>query len=418
MVTVLAILILWPYMVVTVPSGYVGVLWKRLNGIDPYCWCFVGRGTVIDPKQLREEGLHIIAPWDKLFLYNLRLQSMTLKVNAISKDGVSVTAQINVRFQLVHRSIGVLHKFIGPNYRTSIVATEIGSLAQEVISKYTAEEVYRSRQKIQDEIRDGAQRRLATHLNELVQTEAMEQPDPHHYRDYLQNSIQFLDTLILNIELPPAITAAINRQTEQFYLIQEYKYRVQREAQESKRKQIEANGIAAFQRTVSKGISDSYLRWRGIEATLALAKSPNTKIIIIGSGKDGLPIILGNLDSRSESSATPQSQKSGAISSSEPLSPAFSGRASPPASGIRSGGPPDGGPAPAGSPPVPSGDRAPNGPENKANNHSSSILESPKTASGSSSSLSLSNIRAILSRLSGSSQSLTPRSGTGPQPKQ
>ena len=79
---------------------------------------------------------------------------------------------------------------------------------------------------------------------------------------------------MLSIELPPEIVAAINRQTEQFYLIQEYKFRVEREAEESKRKQIEANGIAAFQRTVSQGISDSYLRWRGIEATLALAQSP------------------------------------------------------------------------------------------------------------------------------------------------
>ncbi len=62
------------------------------------------------------------------------------------------------------------------------------------------------------------------------------------------------------------------------------------------RKQIEANGIAAFQQTVSKGISELYLRWRGIEATLALAQSSNSKIVVIGSGKDGLPIILGNVD--------------------------------------------------------------------------------------------------------------------------
>jgi hypothetical protein len=84
---------------------------------------------------------------------------------------------------------------------------------------------------------------------------------------------------------------AINRQTEQFCLIQEYKFRVEREAQESKRKQIEANGIAVFQQTVSKGISDSYLRWRGIDATLQLAQSPNAKVIVIGSGKDDPPII-------------------------------------------------------------------------------------------------------------------------------
>ncbi len=73
---------------------------------------------------------------------------------------------------------------------------------------------------------------------------------------FYRNSIQILDTLVLGIELPADIIAAINRQTEQYYMIQEYKFRVEREAEESKRKQIEANGIAAFQRTVSQGISE------------------------------------------------------------------------------------------------------------------------------------------------------------------
>ena len=238
---------LFPFIVITVPSGQVGVLWKRFNSYDLYCWCFVGRGTIVDPRELRDEGLHVIWPWDKLFLYNLRLQSRTQTYNAISKDGVVVNAQINMRYQLLHNYVGVLHKFIGPNYLYSVVDPEIGSRAREVIS--------------------------------------------------LQNSIQIIDTLVLSIELPPAIVAAINRQTQQFYEIQEFKYRVEREAQESTRKQVEANGIAAFQRVVSQGISDSYLRWRGIEATLALAQSPNSKIVIIGSGKDGMPIILGNVDS-------------------------------------------------------------------------------------------------------------------------
>jgi regulator of protease activity HflC (stomatin/prohibitin superfamily) len=283
--------------VITVPSGQVGVLWKRFNSYDLYCWCFVGRGTIVDPRELRDEGLHVIWPWDKLFLYDLRLQSRTQTYNAISKDGVSVNAQINMRYQLLHNYVGVLHKFIGPNYLYSVVDPEIGSRAREVISQYTAQEVYTSREQIQEKIRQEAQKSLAGHLNSLVQPEAMEQPDPKHYNDFLQNSIQIIDTLVLSIELPPPIVAAINRQTQQFYEIQEFKYRVEREAQESTRKQVEANGIAAFQRIIGQGISDSYLRWRGIEATLALAQSPNSKIVIIGSGKDGMPIILGNMDS-------------------------------------------------------------------------------------------------------------------------
>ena len=297
MVLLLAAIVLWPYVVITVPPGHVGVLWKRINGFDFYCWCFVGRGTVLNPRELREEGLHLVMPWDRLYIYNLRLQTETQAVHAISKDGVSVVAQISVRFQLQHQSVAVLHKFIGPGYLTSLVTPEIGSEAREIVSRYTAQEVYTSREKIQQDIRKGAQQSVAGHLNMLVQPEAMEQPDSHGYNDFLQSSLQFLDTLVLNIELPPAIVAAINRQTEQFYQIQEFKFRVEREAQESRRKQVEANGIAAFQKTVSQGISDSYLRWRGIEATLALAQSNNAKIVVIGTGKDGLPIILGNVDS-------------------------------------------------------------------------------------------------------------------------
>jgi prohibitin 2 len=306
MASLLVAVVLFPYVVITVPSGYVGVLWKRFNGYDMYCWCFVGRGTILEPRQLRDEGLHLVWPWDKLFQYNLRLQSTTQTYNAITKDGVSVTVQISIRFQLLHNPVAVLHKFIGPEYLASVVGPEIGSQTREVISKYTAEKVYTSREAIQAEIRNKSQKSLGDNLNNLVQPEAMEQPDPKHYNDFLQNSIQILDTLVLSIELPPEIVAAINRQTEQFYQIQEFKYRVEREAQESKRKQIEANGIAAFQRTVSKGISESYLRWRGIEATLALAQSKNSKIVIIGSGKNDLPIILGNVDTPASPDAGPK----------------------------------------------------------------------------------------------------------------
>ena len=86
---------------------------------------------------------------------------------------------------------------------------------------------------------------------------------------------------------------AINRKIEQHYIAEEYRFRVVREARESERKKIEAEGIHAFQQIVSQGISDSYLRWRGIEATLRLAQSSNTKIVIVGNGKDGLPLIFG-----------------------------------------------------------------------------------------------------------------------------
>jgi prohibitin 2 len=296
MVLLLVGVVLWPYMIITVPSGHVGVLWHRFLGFDSYCWCLVDRGTVLNPRELREECLHVIAPWNRLFIYDLRLQSKSETYHAISKDGVNVILQIDTRFQLLHNSVGVLHKFIGPDYFETILSPEIGAQARAVIARYTAQEVYTSRDRIQQEIHDEAQKTLADKLDKLVQPSAMEEADPRHYDDFLASSILVLDTLVLGMDLPPEIVAAINRQTEQFYMIQEYKFRVQREVEESQRKMVEANGIAAFQRTVSQGISDSYLRWQGINATLALAQSPNAKVVIIGSGRDGMPIILGNVD--------------------------------------------------------------------------------------------------------------------------
>jgi regulator of protease activity HflC (stomatin/prohibitin superfamily) len=128
MVATLVAVVLYPYVVVTVPSGHVGVLWKRFAG-----------GTVLDPRRLKDEGLHLIWPWDRLFLYDLRLQSFTESYNAISSDGVSLTASVVVRFRLQRDAVPVLHQAIGPNYEGVLMQPGIGSLTREVIAQYTAE---------------------------------------------------------------------------------------------------------------------------------------------------------------------------------------------------------------------------------------------------------------------------------------
>ena len=279
MVATLVAIVLYPHMVVTVPSGYVGVLWKRFGG-----------GTVLDPRRLKNEGFNLILPWNEVFLYDLRLQSFTESYNAISSDGVNLTATVIVRFRLQRNAVPVLHQAIGPNYVKVLAMPGIGSLTREVIAQYNAEQVYSTaRQEIQDKIRSLVEARLSEKMME-------HEDDEESYRVPLRDIFILYDILVTGIELPEAIVAAINRKTEQYYIAEEYKFRVERERRESERKKIEAEGIRDFQQTVSQGITESYLRWRGIEATLQLSQSTNAKVVVIGSGKDGLPIILGNVD--------------------------------------------------------------------------------------------------------------------------
>jgi regulator of protease activity HflC (stomatin/prohibitin superfamily) len=166
---------------------------------------------------------------------------------------------------------------------------------REVIAEYTAEDVYSTkRAEIQNKIRERAESMLGEKMMSGGESEEEEANAPYSVPLYAM--LNLINTLILGIELPNAVVTSINRKIEQYYISEEYKFRVAREIRESERKKIEAEGISEFQQIVSQGISDSYLRWRGIEATLQLAQSSNSKIVIIGTGKDGLPVILGNFD--------------------------------------------------------------------------------------------------------------------------
>ena len=296
MVATLVCVVLAPFVIMTVPSGYVGVLWKRFGG-----------GTVLDPRRLKNEGLRITLPWNKVFLYDLRLQSVTETYNAISRDGISLKATINTRFRLKRNAIPQLHQSIGSDYIEALIVPEIGNRMREVMAQYTAEDVYSTkRTEVQDKILKLAESRLGESMIEGGGGED-EENAPYHIPLYAM--LNLIDTLILGIELPTAVETAINRKIEQYYISEEYKFRVAREIRESERKKIEAEGISEFQRIVSEGISDSYLRWRGVEATLQLAQSSNSKTVIIGRGKDGLPIILGNVDASPSPQPAPPSEE-------------------------------------------------------------------------------------------------------------
>ena len=130
MVATLVSFLIAPNVIVTVPTGHVGILWKRFRG-----------GTQLDPRLLKDEGMRVLLPWDKLFLYDLRLLTHTDTYNAISKDGVNLSATINIRFRLKHDSVPQLHQSIGPEYITRMLSPEIGNRAREIFAEYTAEEI-------------------------------------------------------------------------------------------------------------------------------------------------------------------------------------------------------------------------------------------------------------------------------------
>lgn len=263
---------------ITIPAGSGGVLWLRFLG-----------GTRVDSPPL-SEGLHIIFPWDRIYIYDTRVQENEQVYEVISRDGLHIVANVHVRWRVDRNTLPRLHRDYGPNYLGVLLIPDVGSIARDVIAQYELEDVYSyKRGLIESRVFDGvvesgaAQRRLYG--------------DDVRYHGY---PLQLVNIRILNITLPPRIQAAIERKLEQVQIMQEYVFRIESERLESERKLIEARGVQAFQQTVQEGISDNYLRWRGIEATLNLATSPNAKVIVIGGGgSGGLPLILNTGDDRS-----------------------------------------------------------------------------------------------------------------------
>ena len=168
MVATLVSFLIAPNVIVTVPTGHVGILWKRFRG-----------GTQLDPRLLKDEGMRVLLPWDKLFLYDLRLQTHDDTYNAISKDGVNLTATINIRFRLKHDAVPQLHQTIGPDYIKRMLSPEIGNRAREIFAEYTAEEIYSTkRQEIQKKIRTHTEAMLGQ--STMQRTEAESEYGEHY----------------------------------------------------------------------------------------------------------------------------------------------------------------------------------------------------------------------------------------------
>ncbi|MBD1582666.1 prohibitin family protein [Pseudoalteromonas sp. S16_S37] len=271
------IVALVPVVFIKVDSGEVGVLWKRLGG-----------GTYLDKPF--SEGTVLVMPWDKLVIYSSRFQTANREIHAITNQGLRITLDVTVRYRPVVKHIPFLHQLVGQDYVNEMVIPEVSSAVRVIVSNYTAEEVYGSqRMDVQAQL-------LGKVLNELkLQEQTILKGISGEMKGHALVNLD--DVLIRRVNVPEGVHNAIIAKVNQHYLQQEYDMRLEVAEKEAMRKETEAKGIAAFQKTVSGGISETYLRWRGIEATIELAKSNNAKVVVIGGGKDGLPLILNTENS-------------------------------------------------------------------------------------------------------------------------
>jgi regulator of protease activity HflC (stomatin/prohibitin superfamily) len=234
---------------VNIGSGQAGVLFQTLGG-----------GVVTDAPP-KGEGFKIIAPWNRVVIYNVRQQEALERMQVLSSNGLEISLDISILYQPLYDELGLLHQTKGENYLNSVLLPNIRAVARSVVGRYTPEQLYSTK-------RDAIQNEIFEETRDNV----------------LSQHIQLNSVLVRDVTLPTAIK-------EQESL--EYEFRLVKAEQEAERQRIDAEGKAIANRILSASLTDRILREKGIEATLKLSESPNAKVIVIGSGEDGMPIILG-----------------------------------------------------------------------------------------------------------------------------
>lgn len=246
-------LILLSKAVVVIPAGHVGV--KDLFG------------NVYD--ETLDAGIHIINPLLKINKMSIRTQQITEEATVPSREGLAVNLDLTVLFALKPRVAADVYKTIGMDYVNIVIAPQLRSVVRGVTAGYDAKALYTAE-------REALAIQMSDQLRPMLEARGVE-----------------LERVMLrSVKLPEILSTAIEKKLEAEQQAEQMKFVLDRETQEAERKRIEARGITDFNSTVNMGLSDAVLKLRGIEATREIAKSENTKIVIVG-GKDGLPIILG-----------------------------------------------------------------------------------------------------------------------------
>ncbi len=263
-----ALFFFWPRIVISIKSGEAGVLY----------WRFFG-GTETD--RVYAEGLHVIAPWDTMYIYNVRIQTVLHELEVLTNRGLPIQLQLAIRFQPEYETLGVLHQEVGPDYINTIIVPDIDSVLRKDIGHYNPEEIYVNKEGVLSKI-------IVNALNELG-----------------QKYVKMHSIVIQSVVLPKPIKQAIEDKLVEEQRSKTYYFILERERQEAERRRIEATGIANklrveaagirdYQKIIKETLDEKMLKWHGVQATVQLSESENAKVIVIGAGKNGLPII-GNV---------------------------------------------------------------------------------------------------------------------------
>lgn len=257
-IIVIVILIFSSATFLTIDAGERGVLFKRFGG-------------GLDTEKIYRPGFHVVAPWNKMFVYDVREKQIEETMTVLSSNGLNIALDATVRVNPTYAEIGFLHEKFGENYMNSLVRPEVRSSVRKIIGRFTPEELYSTR-------RDEVQTQIEAELEKTLS----------------DNYVELRAVLIRDIQLPEKVRTAIEEKIEAEQLALKYEYILDQERKEAERKTIEAQAKADANRILNASLTEKILQDKGIEATIELANSPNSKVIVVGgSESNGLPLILG-----------------------------------------------------------------------------------------------------------------------------
>lgn len=261
------VVILYPRIVILVPAGSVGVMYRALDG-----------GVALD--EVVPEGVTLIMPWNSVSQYNSRIQVQSLELDVLTSDLLKSKVKLNFQFEVNRLTVPLLHKFVGPNYVKTMVIPEVTSVTREMFGRLSSTQAFT--EGINQVVRD-----IAITADRVI-IDKLSPPGLTEVRLVRISAVQ-----LESITFPAEIQKAIEDKLTQAQVSESYIYKLQTAEKEAQRKVLEAKGIKDFQDIVNAGMTENYLRYRGIEASESLAKSENSKIIMFGTSTGGLPLILG-----------------------------------------------------------------------------------------------------------------------------